>query len=693
MGNLKYKTYQDKVPYDLIRVLFCASEEDFNFYFRALSDRILETNKDIALYYTDDYESLESEDILTMNLVIVPVTRDFLKPDCKARLFIMNPALDNNIPIIPFEGEAGIELLFNQLVGDLHLLKCPDDDICGHRFLSDLNNEINEKLTVINELDYIKAEFKSFFFVSYRKADVDSLKEVIDNLYQIDFLKDVAIWFDGFLVSGENFNEVINENLLKSRLMILVVTPNVSIGENYVKTIEYPTALNNDIPILPILAKPIDFETFSENYPAISSKLVENNPKALRAALLEYLGDDLLIDDTFYDHNYLIGLAYLYGIYVPKDASKAVSLLEASFSDGFRDAGYVLADIFQNGKYVDRDYLYAVNILVELSGRMLNEDDFDSKEVYLEYLSCVDEVYHILSIFEEYEGAADVASACLKETEEMISVFPSGDDKKTLAKAKRRYLEALSHLPERKEEASKLLKEVYDDYSDLTNEYGYDPDFSIIALYPYFVKIANTDVHSLLMDMQIELLKSFNLDSDEEALRYIGLLHDSISFGIAYIDTLLNNADLYDDSVSVSDYILSEEFKNPIISSIEETISLLAELGHDAASSLYSVKLNHLLGCLYSKYNIDSKADLHLTTAFEICVSCSPDIELTLKNIDIMKDLIKLHKNEMAVQFYYYTRLEQETSDLFTSTGIEKYKEINAECKNFIEKYKNNKND
>ena len=51
-------------------------------------------------------------------------------------------------------------------------------------------------------------------------------------------LQNCAIWYDEFLIPGENFNEAIEVALKKSGLFALAVTPNLVNEENYVMSTE-----------------------------------------------------------------------------------------------------------------------------------------------------------------------------------------------------------------------------------------------------------------------------------------------------------------------------------------------------------------------------------------------------------------------------------------------------------------------
>ena len=88
----------------------------------------------------------------------------------------------------------------------------------------------------------VKEAFEAYIFLSYRKKDTYYANIVMNAIHENDFARDIAIWFDEFLVPGEDFNDSIDEVLKKSELFALVVTPSIIEKDNYVMRVEYPNA-------------------------------------------------------------------------------------------------------------------------------------------------------------------------------------------------------------------------------------------------------------------------------------------------------------------------------------------------------------------------------------------------------------------------------------------------------------------
>ncbi len=75
-------------------------------------------------------------------------------------------------------------------------------------------------------------------------------------IHKNDFCRDIAIWYDEFLIPGESFNNAIRDALTKSPLFALNVTPsllqyNDEGKPNYVMETEFPMAVRSGKIILP----------------------------------------------------------------------------------------------------------------------------------------------------------------------------------------------------------------------------------------------------------------------------------------------------------------------------------------------------------------------------------------------------------------------------------------------------------
>ena len=59
----------------------------------------------------------------------------------------------------------------------------------------------------------VRAAFDAYIFLSYRKKDRKYANELMRLIHKNDFCRDIAIWYDEYLVPGEDFNNAITEAL------------------------------------------------------------------------------------------------------------------------------------------------------------------------------------------------------------------------------------------------------------------------------------------------------------------------------------------------------------------------------------------------------------------------------------------------------------------------------------------------
>ena len=209
----------------------------------------------------------------------------------------------------------------------------------------------------------VRAAFDAYIFLSYRKKDRKYANKLMRLIHQNDFCRDIAIWYDEYLVPGEEFNKAIRKAIEKSNLFTMVVTPNLINEENYVKTNEYPAALHKKN-ILPVEMVPTDSVELLKQYPEIPNSVNGQDNIALSQALKDSLVQIAHTEnDTDPRHNFFIGLAYLNGIDVEINNERALNLITSAAEakeNKVPEAIEKLVTMYSVGQGVKRDYTIAV---------------------------------------------------------------------------------------------------------------------------------------------------------------------------------------------------------------------------------------------------------------------------------------------------------------------------------------------
>ena len=389
MAELMYITKNKSLPYHKPRIYFTGESTGFSKYFEGIKTELFARN-DCVIWYTDpDVQPDEIEDyelrLKEMQLFVVPVTLRLLTEKNRTIDFDIPFAKENHIPILPLMQEYGLTDLFAEKIGDLQYLDKTAVDQTAIPYDEKLTAFLN-KILIGDELSAgIRASFTAYIFLSYRKKDRKYAQELMRLIHQGEVFRDVAIWYDEFLVPGEDFNEAISEALKKSELVALAVTPNLINELNYVLSTEYPMALKLDKAILPAEMVPTDRKKLKKKYKKLPDIIDSSDSAALNARLYTVLGhipQRERTDDP--QHSFFIGLAYLSGIDVEINYERALLLISQAADMDFIPAIERLISMYTNGEGVNQDLGKAVvyqEKLVELLTEAFHSDPTEERAV------------------------------------------------------------------------------------------------------------------------------------------------------------------------------------------------------------------------------------------------------------------------------------------------------------------------
>ena len=361
MSKLRYKTIANERPQGKPNVYFSCHPDDLETFFEAYSSKILKI-QDCAIWYEAEPEApYDTEDLelhlSQMQLFVMPVTTKLLTKPNRAMDVEFPFAVQKHIPVLPLMTEPGLDDIFTGRFGDLQYID-PNNADPSKRSFDELLESYLRSVLVSNELaEKVRAAFDAYIFLSYRKKDRKMAQELMRLIHRNPVCRNIAIWYDEFLTPGEDFNQAIEEMLKKSDLFALAVTPNLVNEPNYVMTTEYPAALAQKKPVLPVEMIETDRSALEEHYEALPSCVQGKDGEKFRSALLDKLKSlAITANDADPGHNYLIGLAYLDGIDVEVDSEKAVSLITGAAEAGVQEAMSQLVTMYETGKGVSRDY-------------------------------------------------------------------------------------------------------------------------------------------------------------------------------------------------------------------------------------------------------------------------------------------------------------------------------------------------
>ena len=351
------------------KVYFCCHPDDYERYYDLIREDIIKSNDNCAIFYeSDPYSDFDEQELRlrldAMDLFVVPVSAVFLTESSRAYSFDLDHAIKTHIPVLPIAVETDIVDRFNSsgLLGGLQYIDRTSTDVTEIAYGEKVKRFLDNVLVSDELAKRIRAEFAAGMFLSYRKKDRAFAQDLMRRVRTNEFCRDVAIWYDEYLVPGESFEAHIQDSMTACDTVLMNVTPSLLEPGNYVAVEEYPCA-NQRLrkPIVAAETVNTDKAELESMYPGISSVLVSGSDdaslrKALREALVEKAGKErLLHPDNSADHLYYMGLAYKNRIDVEVDADKAVELLTEAYTKGHSKAAAELARMYRNGDRVSRD--------------------------------------------------------------------------------------------------------------------------------------------------------------------------------------------------------------------------------------------------------------------------------------------------------------------------------------------------
>lgn len=338
-------------------VFFCSHPEDQEQYLDPIAQELIRKQNCSVWYLPTNVERDAQfyEDLKEMQLFVIPVTKRLLTTK-NVGLEDFRFAVAHNIPVLPLLQEPGLEPLFNSVCGNLHCLSKVSDDPNAIDYDTKLTQFLKSTLIGDEMVAKIQKAFDAYVFLSYRKKDRHHAQELMRLIHKDPKYRDIAIWYDEFLVPGEDFNDSIRDNILKSKLFLMAVTPNLVNEENYVMNQEYPLAQKLEKRILPAEMAETNKDALCRHFNGIPLTIDPRNPQQLSDAMVEALGEIAIQENNEApDHLFFMGLAYLYGIDVEVDKDRGADLIRSAANANYEPAMEKLIEMYRNGQGVPRD--------------------------------------------------------------------------------------------------------------------------------------------------------------------------------------------------------------------------------------------------------------------------------------------------------------------------------------------------
>ena len=450
--KLQYKTRGMSDPKGKPKVYFSSHPEDFDEALPLITEDLL-NHANCAVFYDEEIGSAgpadeEVEDILKeMQLVVFAVSSKFIHEKNRAKDTELPLALKNHIPVLPIMLENGLGYEFSNNCAKIQVVPKYGNDPTAIPYDEVLQTFLDSVLVGDDLAEQVRDAFDAYVFLSYRKKDRKHAQRLMRLIHENKQFRDIAIWYDEFLVPGESFNEAIKDAFNKSSLFAMAVTPHLEEEGNYVMRVEYPMARNrksknDDFEIIPVemyesedgkegedwridqshLKGKKDFE-----YQEISDLQDEHRLREMNKSFLDALERIAKKEnDGSSRHRFFIGLAYLNGIDVEINHEQALELLQSAAEDPApcMEATEKLADMYLNGEGVERDSAKAIFWQRKLASQYKaaydeNHDPDEHKGYGTAYFKALGKLSDMYRDFGGVQAAIDTAKEALAFCEEL----------------------------------------------------------------------------------------------------------------------------------------------------------------------------------------------------------------------------------------------------------------------------------
>lgn len=321
------------------------------------------TNYECECYIDENHaDDLEIDErklyINQADIIVLMVSNRFLTEVNVGRNVDLKFAKEKQKMLLPILLEDDLEEKFNNIIGSYHFLK---------RTTSKYYNQLKDYFEKnFNNVVQDKKVYKGKIFISYRKKDRVKLTKILDFISKVDYLDALEVWYDDFLIPGENYNKIIDKNIRECDFVLFLITENCLEKYNYIKMIEYPNALrygkkvipvaleeyknpeiykiyNNLDEVINLVENPEAFEERIKEIPQLSNIFNENlSVEEIGELGLEYLRKNQnikglkFITDAANQHYgpamQKLGLLYLDGTMIEKNFEKAIYWLDKNLN-------------------------------------------------------------------------------------------------------------------------------------------------------------------------------------------------------------------------------------------------------------------------------------------------------------------------------------------------------------------------
>ncbi|WP_216093749.1 toll/interleukin-1 receptor domain-containing protein, partial [Streptococcus salivarius] len=227
-----------------------------------------------------------NEFIKEVDLIIPVISNSFLSG---SSLSLINH-IQHEKSILPIVVEEISEDIFNEQVGFYHLLYF-NDQTFSEKLEHFINEDFDPYRPLVENPALNKLMSHPNIFLSYRKKDHTKALELLNIIHSQPKFEALSVWYDDFLVAGENYNDNIDTQLKSCDFMVMCITKNILEPDNYVLKVEYPKAIALGKKIIPIAMEEIDVVLLEKLCPRIGTVISVSDTSKICSAFSKVIDD------------------------------------------------------------------------------------------------------------------------------------------------------------------------------------------------------------------------------------------------------------------------------------------------------------------------------------------------------------------------------------------------------------------
>ena len=412
--QLSYLTHSNSMHTDMPKI-FCACHPKDAQLLPDICNDLLTALDCMVFYYPEgaepDAEQAET-DLQYMNLFVPIISAKAIFQECFVSNHVFRIAEKYGIPVLPIMLEAGLEEDFDKRFGNIQCLlkngnavdatSLPYEEKLKNSLISILNTDIDRQK--------LRNAFDASIFLSYRKKDRASAQELIRIIHEDETCRNISIWYDEFLIPGEDFNDNIRSELEQSSVFVMVVTPHVTEENNYIQIVEYPLAVSLGKTVIPCELIETPVSRVTECYPGIHSTIPAVNAEEVHKTIIDSINKmGIRPAESTAEKEYLMGISYLNGIGTEKNPEIARQLILSAAQAGEPNAMRRAAVMYQYGLAVERNIDTAIEWQRKLITYLEERSDKNDDET-IKWCREVINLAELLGISKNYMEAYDTYS-------------------------------------------------------------------------------------------------------------------------------------------------------------------------------------------------------------------------------------------------------------------------------------------